>query len=133
VIHNSHLLKGLKGVPWWTWRDSNPRPFGCEPNALPLSHTPTYPISMQNNFTLARVKSQEKAFQARISSIMLMASSLSQSLARISSERRISLALSSILRSPVDNPFSLFLAERFLTTLATSYISPLLIFSRLVR
>ncbi len=20
---------------WWTWRDSNPRPLGCEPNALP--------------------------------------------------------------------------------------------------
>ena len=20
---------------WWTWRDSNPRPYGCEPYALP--------------------------------------------------------------------------------------------------
>ncbi len=25
---------------WWAWRDSNPRPFGYKPNALPLSYTP---------------------------------------------------------------------------------------------
>ena len=59
-------------------------------------------------------------------------SSLSQSVARISSETRISLAVSSILRSPLDSPFSLSLAVRFLTTPATSKISPLLIFSRLL-
>ena len=27
---------GVRPIPvWWRWRDSNPRPLGCEPNALP--------------------------------------------------------------------------------------------------
>lgn len=33
---NGHSIK-ITVLMWWTRRDSNPRPLGCEPNALPAA------------------------------------------------------------------------------------------------
>ena len=33
-LQKSRKIKRFCGF-WWTWRDSNPRPYGCEPYALP--------------------------------------------------------------------------------------------------
>ena len=36
------LLISKSGIHWWRRRDSNPRPLGCEPNALPAELRPHF-------------------------------------------------------------------------------------------
>ena len=40
---------------WWTRRDSNPRPLGCEPNALPAALRAHITVNFDRNMHFFRV------------------------------------------------------------------------------
>ncbi len=35
-VFQTRAVTALATLPWWAMRVSNPQPFGCKPNALPI-------------------------------------------------------------------------------------------------